>query len=342
MSNRETINLISKGSGLGNLSATATNVHKGINHRGVGNPVTQNTDNHGLTFFTRPRLNLSYDNLSASRILAPLLTQSELTQQRLIRVLLDPDGTKSPRSVKAPGLVDERSAFIPMLTNNLLSISGWPDVDVDTYTSQEGIAKESWSMIDDIPRNYGTYSLTANFRNIIGDPISALFYAWTHYAMAVGRGELVPYPEMIVENEIDYMTRIYRLVLDPTRTYVQKIANCGAAFPTAVPMGAAFNYSADSPLANDNEQISIPFQCIGVEYNDPISIQEFNATVAYFNPEMGDATREQLFTKLTKSELSLFNYQGYPRIAEDNELEWWVAKDTYQLTIDEQVAIAGV
>ena len=46
MSNRETINLISKGSGLGNLSATATNVHKGINHRGVGNPVTQNTDNH--------------------------------------------------------------------------------------------------------------------------------------------------------------------------------------------------------------------------------------------------------------------------------------------------------
>jgi hypothetical protein len=147
---------------------------------------------------------------------------------------------------------------------------------------------------------------------------------------------------MIVENEIDYMTRIYRLVLDPTRTYVQKIANCGAAFPTAVPMGAAFNYTSDSPLANDNEQISIPFQCIGVEYNDPISIQEFNATVVYFNPEMDDGSRSQLFTKLSKSELALFNYQGYPRIAEDNELEWWVSNDVYQLTINEQVNLLGV
>ena len=229
-----------------------------------------------------------------------------------------------------------------MLTNNLLSISGWPDVDVDTYTSQEGLAKESWTMVDDIPRNYGTFSLTANFRNIIGDPISALFFAWTHYAMAVSRGELVPYPDMIVENEIDYMTRIYRLVLDPTRTYVQKIANCGAAFPTAVPMGAAFNYSTDSPLANDNEQLSIPFQCMGVEYNDPISIQEFNATVTLFNPQMGDKTRHQLFKKLSKSELTIFNYNGYPRIAEDNELEWWVPNDTYNLTLNEQVNLSGV
>jgi len=337
MSNRDIINNIARDSGLGNLSTSTANIQRGINHRGVGNPTTQNTDNHGLTFFTRPRLNLSYDNVATSRILSPLLTQSPNTLPRLIRVLLDHVGALE-RNVTCP-MVDDRMPFIPMLTNNLLSISGWPDIDLDTYTAPEGIVKESWSMVDDVPRNFGTFDLTANFRNIAGDPINALFHAWTHYAAAVAMGELVPYPEMIVENEIDYMTRIYRLVLDPTRTFVQKIGACGAAFPTASPLGAAFNYSSDSPLAQDNEQISIPFRCIGAEYNDPITIVEFNATVILFNPLMDERYRADRFVKLGKSEQRLFNYEGYPWIAQDNELQWWVENERYKLLVNENNAL---
>jgi len=326
-SNRAVIDILSKISGLGSLTSATSNSMRGINHRGIGNPTNQNTDNHGLTFFTRPRLNLSYDNVSTARILTPLLTQSVNTLPRAIRVLLDHVGAVS-RDVTSP-LVDDANAFIPLLTNNLLSISGFPDMNVDTYTSAEGIMKESYSMVDDIPSNYGTYDLTANFRNMAGDPISALFYTWTQYAARVANGSMLPYPEMIVENELDYCTRIYRLVLDPTRTYVQKIASCGAGFPTAVPLGASFNFSSDSPLSNDNAQISIPFRCMGIEYNDPINILEFNLTVILFNPMMGDDTREALFVKLDKAEVLYFNYEGYPRIAEDFELEWWVEKVKY-------------
>jgi hypothetical protein len=208
---------------------------------------------------------------------------------------------------------------------------------MDTYTSQEGIAKESWSMIEDIPRYYGTFDLSATFRNIEGDPINSLFHAWTHYAAAVSQGELVPYPDMIVENEIDYMTRIYRLVLDPTRKFVQKIAACGAAFPTSVPLGAAFNYNSDSPLSSDNAQITIPFRAMGAEYNDSITIVEFNSVVTIFNPGMADSSRTRLFVKLNDIERGLFNYEGYPWISEIYELEWWIPRARYDLIISQQL-----
>ena len=64
-----------------------------------------------------------------------------------------------------------------------------------------------------------------------------------------------------------------------------------------------------------------------------------------------DELLEKDFFGINEKDLSKLNlidkinmhYKHVPNIPfEDNELEWWVAKDTYQLTIDEQVAIAGV
>lgn len=335
------VDLVARQSGLGDLTTAAANALYGINHRGVGNPVQYNTDNHGLTFFTRPRLNLSYDNIAMDRVLTPLLTNAEYTYQRAIRTLLDPVGANAHNNPVRTPLVDHKSAFIPMLTNNLLSLSGWPDPVVGYYNSKEGPAKESWSMIDDVARNFGTFDLQASFRNIAGDPITLLFNTWIRYAARVYDGTLMPYPDSILENEIDYMTRIYRLVLDPTRQYVQKIAACGAAFPTSSALGAAFNFSTDTPFSQDNaQQISIPFHCIGVDYQDPILIEEFNFMVKMFNPDMADDKRDTMMQKLTPAELNYFNYHGYPyirhrpsttrnRTSLSNELEWWVPKTVY-------------
>jgi hypothetical protein len=184
-------------------------------------------------------------------------------------------------------------------------------------------------MVDSFASDYSTFDITATFRNIDGDPINALFRAWTQYMTRVLSGSLVPYPEFVVENEIDYMTRIYRIILDPSRTHVQKIGACGAGFPTALPLGAAFNYSSDAPISQDTAQISIPFRCMGAQYNDPILVAEFNTTVATFNASMADGVREKMMVKLQQHERELFNYEGYPRISPDMELEWWVSKLTY-------------
>lgn len=325
MAYQDEVDIVSRLNGLGSLTSAQTNNLFGINHRGVGNPVPGNSDNYGLTFFTRPRLNLSYDNLAMHRMFTPLLSNDTLSIQRALRTLLDPDGGIDS------SLVDPLNPFIPMLTNNLISITGWPDLLVDTYTSKEGLHKEAWSMVDGTARIFNTYTVTANFRNVAGDPISLLFALWVQYASLVYLGEMVPYPDMEVEREIDYQTRIYRLILDPTRQYVQKIGACGAAFPTNSPLGTSFNYASDSPFNTDNDQVSIAFQCIGADYLDPILVKEFNDVVTLFNPGMENVSRSKLYKKLNKDQAYFFNYSGYPYIDPLTfELQWWVPIEDFE------------
>lgn len=333
--NRDLINIISNQTGLGSLTSATANTLIGFNHRSMGSPVKMNQDNHGLTFFTRPYLNLTYDNIAQARKFAPLGTDDVNSLHRAIRALLD---VRASTSGQLPtSLIDHQSVFIPLLSNNLLSISGWPDPNYDTYTSTEGWAKEQYSIVDDFPENYGTYDLTATFRNIEGDPINYLFFIWQEYMTRVLSGDMVPYPDMIVQNKVDYQTRIYRLVLDPTRRYVQKIAACGASFPTSNQLGASFNYSSDAVMDQSNAQISIPFRCMGAMYNDPILVDEFNKCQALVNPALltPESREASGYVLLRPEELNYFNYEGYPYIADDYELQWWITQERYNEVMSE-------
>ena len=78
-------------------------------------------------------------------------------------------------------------------------------------------------------------------------------------------GTLTPHMRNIMFNRIDYTTRIYRIILNKDFSYVQKIACCGAAFPTVVPIGRSFDYSDDAEF-NRDDQISMRFQMIGALY----------------------------------------------------------------------------
>jgi hypothetical protein len=343
---------ISRSSGMGDMYAAMQDSFYGINHRGTGNPLQHSAEQYGLTFFTRPMLNLTYHNALADRRLHPYLTEDRTSIKRAIRAILDPRGNRgefsaikmdiqpgdkdvgdAPQVLDSP-LVDPRSPFICLLTNNLLSLSGWPDVTVETYTSTPGMMNESWGMVDGPSRNYSSYDLTANFKNVAGDPITLFFNAWITYMTQVYAGVMVPYPDMILYNEIDYMTRIYRITFDPTRTYVQKIFATGGAFPTANPLGAAANFNSERPISEENAQISVPFKCFGAEYNDPVTIMEFNRLVQIYDPlmitpidvmdnivaniELNDVTPvgvlQGLYAKIPPELKKQFNYRGKPRI----------------------------
>ena len=325
----------------GRISTAIGDSFYGINHRQQPGAIPINKDFFGLTFFTRPKLNLSSGNLRSSRQLAPLLTNNKDSMHRIIRCLLDVDigvGRVKNRNLEDIGIssqfVDRQQAFIPILTNNLISMSGWPDVMVPFSSSQEGMYKESFSLADGITQNYGTYDISASFRNLPGDPITLMFLVWIHYMSLVYQGVMVPYPEMIVQNEVDYNTRIYRLVLDSTKTKVQKIAACGAAFPTNSPIGAAFNFESGRPIDNGNDQINIHFQCMGAIYQDDILVYEFNFTVQYFNDGMKDINRGSQYEIIDIANLGLFNNRGYPRINPDTYmLEWYVSKADYALML---------
>lgn len=303
----------------------------GINHRGNIQAVPANRLNYGLTFFTRPRLNLSYDNIAIVRTFVPMLTRDELTVMRAIRAYLDPVGARLGGGLGYPcKLINDRSPFIGVLSNNILNISGWPDPFVDTFTSKPGVYKEEWVIVDGFARIFNSFEITANFRNIVGDPISKMFYLWTQYAAYVHEGIFDPYMEAILENEIDYDTRIYRLVLNAERNHVEEICATGAAFPLTSNIGSHFDFDSDKPHNESVNQISATFKCMGVDYNDPILVYEFNETVRIFEPQMHDSIRTSFFTKMSPALADLFNGRGLPRIDPDTmELQWWIRNSEY-------------
>lgn len=333
-SNSEDVEKITRYAGRGGQASAIAANYYGFNHRNIGSPVPKSTDTFGYTFFTRPRIRLSYDNLISDRTFALLDSKDEHSIHRWVRATLDPVQRTGWRG--SP-LVDPKQAFIPILSNNLISLSGWPDVTVDTYTSAEGLRKEQWSMADGYAKYHSAFSLNAEFKNTINNPINELFYYWTQYSLLVHEGVMEPHFDSSIQNEIDYQTRVYRLTMDASKTFITDIAACGAAFPVAASVSSKFDFSRESVYNDNNDTVSIPFQAIGAIYKDPILMGEFNMVVQTFNFEMHDAIRPSLYQQLTPNEVTLFNHFGYPFIdLETGQLEWWIHKNDYSAIMKSQ------
>lgn len=338
-----------RSSGLGGLGALTYSLLNGLNIRGRIPNLPPSVDDQGVTFFTKPCLNLSYHNVINLRRMAFLADTDRYSMGNAIRCMLNPvglDNTAVNRfgtNIKEPAgdeyrsfLIDDKNAFIPMLSGTLLSLSGWPDFSPDTYTSPEGIAKEQVSWIDSRGDQNGIFDLTATFLNMEGDPVSKLFSVWLEYSTRVAEGSMMPFYINMVENRIDYQTRIYRFTLDRSGRYIQSVTACAAAFPISDPRGAKVNYTTEKSLTEENNKIIIPFRANIPMYDDPILLDEFNKTVILSNGDMHDAKRESIYTKLNTSnsgvdETNLFSYKSYPRVnVQTNELEWWTPTVIYK------------
>lgn len=334
------------GAGVGIASQHMTNAFMGFNHRMTALPLPKNREQTYLTFFTRPNMNLSRQNMQVSRRLDDKARSNVTSSNMALIAALDPlneivandvNHIRLGSDLKQGIPFDNKQAFIPILSNSLISISGFPDNTVDVYTSPEGLRREQFSMVDSCYSINNSYSLSATFRNLDGDPITSLFSIWLEYMSGVYLGDMLPRAESIIENEIDYQTAIYRLNVDPSMRYVTKIGVARACFPMNDNLGAAMNAEMSNPMITDNDQINIQFSCIGAEYNDPILIEEFNRLVATFNPDMepqGDVpdfipVSPELMC-LQPSEIQFFNYYAYPHISvRTREITWYVYTDTY-------------
>lgn len=341
---------------LGSLDKAIANNLFGVNHRQVPNAVPSNKDISGLTFFVRPQLNLQNDNVRNVRQMAALLNNAPLSIQNYVRCMLDPRlqaGYSFGKTKIAPRdcpLVDNSNPFIPILSNNLNSISGWPDLTLPVYTSTPGLYNEVQTMGDGIVRNFEAYTVDASFRNTRGDPALYMFYIWLNYISQVFEGRMVPYLDMISECEIDYNTRIFRLTLDKQRNKVTKIFST-IAIPGSLPTAGFADFNNERPYNEQHKDVTIRFHCNGFETFDDILVKEFNAIVQIFSPDMKDASRESSMIKLSASVAPLFNNRGLPRIDPDTyELQWWVDSqyfsnrtqafiDANLLTEEQQVAV---
>lgn len=321
----------------GSLDRAILNNLRGVNHRQIQGALPLNKDMPGLTFFVRPQLNMQKDNIRNVRKLSSLLTNNSTSIQRYVAAMLDPrlcTGVSFAKGGTIPPLdcpiIDNLSAFITPFTNNLISVSGWPSISLPTFNSKPGLYNESYFMVDGRALNSETYDITVNLRNTRGDPTLFILYVWAVYMSLVFEGKLVPYLDFITENELDYCTRVYRIVLDYTKRRVTKITACHAAIPTGVPIGDSFDIPSDKPFIEANGELSVRFKCAGVDYYDDILVKEFNTTVEVFNPSMKDENRSGSMIAVPPRLIEHFNHLGYPRIdPETSNLDWYVPVETF-------------
>lgn len=357
---------------IGSVTRAIGNNMYGINFRQTGNPVPRSKDMHGFTFFTRPQLNLAQYNITNYRGFYNLLTDNAISYQRFTRLTLD------PRLAYNSGLtcpfLNNVNPFLSILTNNIVSVSGWPDMSAPTYTTPAGLYSEELSIVDGVTNNYEAYDLDITFKNTKGNPLLYLFYTWVKYQTLVSEGILNPYFDMITEHEIDYNTRIYRLVLDQQKRYVNYIASTGASFPVNVSTGSLFDYNIDTPYNTKNSEINIRFKVNGFTTFEDIVKLEFNQTIAIFNPDMAVILRSDLSSGSDDSKARdngttvyrvpgcqyvklphylamaidssgtagngfyAVNHRVYPYInLITNELEWWVDERLFRKTAQKEL-----
>lgn len=319
---------VTRFSAMGPMDSPISSSMYGIGHRQLDWPVPIPRDHQGYTFFTRPQLNLSLENLRHERKFIPLTTENDASYQRAIRCYLDP--RLGFDTVSCP-FVDNTLAFIPLLTNHVRKLGPWPDLNVESYTAKPGMYGEEFGFVDGTYRVYGARDMTASFRNMMGSPIMLLFQTWIIYASNVFEGIMMPYPDFLAYNEIDYNTCIYRITLDPSKKYVEQIAST-LAYPTGVSTGAVFNLDlgdGKTPFSDGGNTLDINFKCFGAQYNDDILIHNFNDTVEIFNPNMA-ADKISNMKKIPDYALAAFDGEGYPRINPSTyEMEWYVSQGRY-------------
>lgn len=328
--------LFARSQPVGSLARALANNLYGLNHQNSPAPILENRDTYGLAFFTRPQLNLSTTNIRNNRRLYDYLITKENSMLRYIRCMLDP---KLHYAGITSALCDPYMAFIPILTNTIQSMSGWPDIVLPTFSSKAGVRGERWSIGDGCIDTYDEFDLDCKFRNVKDQPLGHMINVWISYIANVFEGMMVPYTDMLVDNEIDYNTRIYRIVLDEQRRYVKQIAATGASFPLNDAIGATFDFNDSVKYNDQTRDINIRFKCNGAIYRDSILIKEFNDVVGIFNTNMasGDNSVSGIsgssLEKIPVELLDAFNNRGYPYINPDTlELEWYISTSskTYQ------------
>lgn len=315
--------------GRGKLTTIRDKQLSGFNHRQTAVNLPDHADHNGYCFFVRPTMNLSRFNAMRDRHLAQLITNIPYSIQQWVRMTLD--FTLESREQLSSPLIDNQNVFIPLLSNSLKTLTGVPSIVAGTHSSERGIAKEVFTMIDDNIYNYETYTVTATFRNMNGNPFLLLFYSWILAASLQYMGKIVASMPDIIQRRMNYTSRIYRLIMDHTKTYVTGIWAPAYCYPVTLETGSIFKYNIEEPLNRDMATMDVQFQCAGSIINDDLLFHQFNTAVAMANPMMDNTIRSQTLVKLDRVEVDVLNYYGYPRINPvTTELEWWVPREIYQ------------
>lgn len=316
------------GAGTNAIETALTDTLSGVKNTQAQMIIPAQNELQGYVFFTRPQLNLTAPNCRRDRTMYNLLDRNEASIGNYIRHVLDPRLARETSEFCS--LVNNSNPFLPLFSNTVKTISGWKDITSPTYTSNPGLRKEQYSIVDGPIDIYSSDDMDVTFRRIAKDPTSLLIYIWLRYMSNVYENMQEPYMDKIIDGEIDYMTRMYRITTELDGKTIDKISSDGAGFPTSLPMGQYFDYNSTSTYKEQNKDITVRFKSIGKCYNDSITIKEFNASLGIFNHEFRKKNRGQLnsLVKVPDLLLPLVKHKCLPWINQNTyQLEWYLEKN---------------
>lgn len=286
--------------------------------------VQLNSEMVGLTFFTKPRLNMTTQSLRQDPTLAMLDTLDPLSWMFSLRCNLDTEFAKSEQGRNAAAFCpwfNDTSAFNVPLGNHLIGISGWPDFSVEYETTQSGYFSEDMTMVRGSDMGRRTYDLSCTFRDVQGGYIMAYFYYWLIAMTLQMEGTIVAYPDDRDANRLNYTCSIYRFVLDPSMRTITKWAKATGCFPVSVPIGDVFNFGPGDSFIHTSQQFTIPFKANNIRYQDPRHLSAFNHLVKRYAGKDFGTNNERIKTTQAASQ----NFTGLPFIdlfSGTNELMW--------------------
>jgi len=259
-----------------------------------------NLEMTGPTFITRPRLCFQSSNLRNNARMLPLDTANPNSVAFAIRWLLDSNLCTSEcahssayrAAVNQCPLINPESPWLTPLCNAVTSISGFPDFQLQTETTDGGYFTEAQTFAkgaDDFAR--GSYSLATTFREIPGGIISAILYYWLEYIRCVTRGLMMAYPDDIDGQIMNYTVSIYQFNLDPSQQYIVRWCKCTGCFPSTIDLGSLFGKSEGQVFQEAAQKISTTFLVNRVEYMNPNSLMDFNTLAMRYCPEINSRTK---------------------------------------------------
>lgn len=341
------INQSYKAMGAGNYDNIFQNFLSRLDRHGTA-LVPLNAMNYGYTFITRPRLNMTTGNLKQHPVMATLASDKPDTVAFMIRCLLDTRLTKgtlinivkpttndeiynfsNDLTFKSP-LLDIYNPFFIPLCNGLKGMSGWPDFNIETETTEGDFHSGDFTFVKGSDMNNRSTELSLEFRDIQGSIILAIFHYWCLMMALQAKGVTMAYPDDIYEQRLNYTVSIYRFITDVSRKKILWWGKATGCFPKSVPVGAIFNVNHDEVTISSAMNFSIPFTANDVKYNDPGILTDFNKLVRRYAPQVD--SWDNLDTTTMLGSLNN-NFAGIPLIVNsasgDLELIWKTNADYY-------------
>lgn len=335
------------GSGKGDSSSVVETLLSRHDRFG-SSPVQINSELVGLTFFTKPRLNLSTTSLRQDPQLAMMDTLDPLSLMFSLRCNLDTVFMKSRVAAEIAEIspwVNPQSPFNIPLGNTIIGMSGWPDFNLEYETSEAGYFAEDMTLARGSDRGRRTYDISCTFRDIQGGYIMAYFFYWLHAMALQMEGITVAYPDDRAANRLNYTVSIYRFILDPSMKTITKWAKATGCYPVSLPIGEVFNFNPGDSHIPTSQQFTINFKANNVTYMDPRHLTAFNTLVKrYAEKGFGTPSSSRIKAPVEASA----NFSGLPFIDTyngTNEMFWMVEKDEIvdngKKTLESLIASSG-